>query len=163
PSGPVMAAAGVDSSNAPEGPLLLPEDPDACAPELHRELTAALGVRLGEVLTDTASRASRSGRGSSALGAAGGGPRGARRRGTDRSGRRLTVTVRNLADELAAAADLVKGKADGVPLALVRGVAGAVASGDESVPARELSRTGSDDWFRRPSLESVWTALGLSA
>ena len=146
PSGPVMAAAGVDSSNAPEGPLLLPEDPDACAAELHRELTAALGVRLGVVLTDTSSRVWRVGVG-----------------GTDRSGRPLTVTVRNLADELAAAADLVKGKADGVPLALVRGVAGAVASGDESVPARELSRTGSDDWFRRPSLESVWTALGLSA
>src|SRR5699024_6609512 len=66
-------------------------------------------------------------------------------------------------DELAAAADLVKGKAGGVPLAIVRGVAGAVTAGDGSVPARELSRTGSDDWFRRPSLESVWTALGLSA
>src|SRR5690625_4507992 len=58
PSGPVMAAAGVDSSNAPEGPLLLPEDPDACAAELHRELTAALGVRLGVVLTDTSDRKS---------------------------------------------------------------------------------------------------------
>src|SRR5699024_5600257 len=188
PSGPVMAAAGVDSSNAPEGPLLLPEDPDACAAELHRELTAALGVRLGVVLTDTSSRAWRVGRGGSGRGGRVGGvltgrservwrvgvgdvARGAAgvasledlRGGTDRSGRPLTVTVRNLADELAAAADLVKGKADGVPLALVRGVAGAVASGDESVPARELSRTGSDDWFRRPSLESVWTALGLSA
>ncbi|HJB09843.1 MAG TPA: coenzyme F420-0:L-glutamate ligase [Candidatus Brachybacterium merdavium] len=163
PSGPVMAAAGVDSSNAPEGPLLLPEDPDACAAELHRELTAALGVRLGVVLTDTSSRVWRVGVGDIALGAAGVASLEDLRGGTDRSGRPLTVTVRNLADELAAAADLVKGKADGVPLALVRGVAGAVASGDESVPARELSRTGSDDWFRRPSLESVWTALGLSA
>src|SRR5699024_10892780 len=74
-------------------------------------------------------------------------------------GRPLTVTVRNLADELAAAADLVKGKSSGVPAALVRGVPGATA---QDVPARALSRTGADDWFRRPSLESVWVALGLA-
>src|SRR5699024_8309361 len=74
-------------------------------------------------------------------------------------GRPLTVTVRNLADELAAAADLVKGKSSGVPAALVRGVPGATA---QDVPARALSRTGEDDWFRRPSLASVWVALGLA-
>src|SRR5699024_10554811 len=79
--------------------------------------------------------------------------------GTDADGRPLTVTVRNLADELAAAADLVKGKSSGVPAALVRGVPGATA---QDVPARALSRTGEDDWFRRPSLESVWVALGLA-
>src|SRR5690625_5107922 len=122
-SGPVMAAGGVDSSNAPEGPLLLPEDPDACAAELHRELTAALGVRLGVVLTDTSSRVWRVGVGDIALGTAGVASLEDLRGGRDGSGRPLTVTVRNLADELAAAADLVKGKAGGGPLAIVRGVA----------------------------------------
>lgn len=159
PSGPVMAAAGVDSSNAPDGPLLLPEDPDACARELRAALVQALGVQIGVVLTDTSSRIWRVGVGDIALGAAGVAALQDLRGGVDADGRALTVTVRNLADELAAAADLVKGKASGVPAALVRGVPGAT---DADVPARELSRTGADDWFRRPSLESVWVALGLS-
>ena len=159
PSGPVMAAAGVDSSNAPDGPLLLPEDPDACARDLHRGIAAELGVEVGVLLTDTSSRIWRVGVGDIALGAAGVASLQDLRGGVDADGRPLTVTVRNLADELAAAADLVKGKASGVPAALVRGVPGATAG---EVPARELSRTGPDDWFRRPSLESVWVALGLS-
>lgn len=160
PSGPVMAAAGVDSSNAPEGPLLLPEDPDACARALRDQLVSVLGVELGVLLTDTSSRVWRVGVGDIALGASGVSSLQDLRGGTDADGRALTVTVRNLADELAAAADLVKGKASGVPAALVRGVAAATAS---DVPARQLSRTGPEDWFRRPSLESVWEALGLSA
>lgn len=160
PSGPVMAAAGVDSSNAPEGPLLLPEDPDACARALRDQLVSVLGVELGVLLTDTSSRVWRVGVGDIALGASGVTSLQDLRGGTDADGRALTVTVRNLADELAAAADLVKGKASGVPAALVRGVAAATAS---DVPARQLSRTGPEDWFRRPSLESVWEALGLSA
>ncbi len=159
PSGPVMAAAGVDSSNAPDGPLLLPEDPDACAQELRAALVTALGVDLGVLLTDTSSRIWRVGVGDIALGAAGVAALQDLRGGADADGRPLTVTVRNLADELAAAADLVKGKASGVPAALVRGVPGATA---QDVPARDLSRTGEDDWFRRPSLESVWVALGLA-
>ncbi|MGO1225873.1 MULTISPECIES: coenzyme F420-0:L-glutamate ligase [unclassified Brachybacterium] len=158
-SGPVMAAAGVDSSNAPEGPLLLPEDPDACARELRAHLVESLGVDLGVLLTDTSSRVWRVGVGDIALGAAGVSALQDLRGGTDADGRPLHVTVRNLADELAAAADLVKGKASGVPAALVRGVASATA---DDVPARELSRTGGDDWFRRPSLESVWVSLGLT-
>lgn len=159
PSGPVMAAAGVDSSNAPAGPLLLPEDPDACARELHEGLTAALGVPIGVLLTDTSSRIWRMGVTDFALGAAGVAALEDLRGGRDADGRELKVTVRNLADELAAAADLVKGKADAIPAALVRGVPGATAA---DVPARELSRTGEDDWFRRPSLESVWQALGIA-
>lgn len=158
PSGPVMAAAGVDTSNAPGGPLLLPEDPDACARELRTALVAALGVELGVLLTDTSSRIWRVGVGDIALGAAGVAALQDLRGGTDAHGRPLMVTVRNLADELAAAADLVKGKASGVPAALVRGVPGATG---QDVPARDLSRTGEEDWFRRPSLESVWVALGL--
>jgi coenzyme F420-0:L-glutamate ligase/coenzyme F420-1:gamma-L-glutamate ligase len=159
PSGPVMAAAGVDSSNAPDGPLLLPEDPDACARELREGLVARLGVGVGVVLTDTSSRIWRVGVSDIALGAAGVRALEDLRGGVDADGRALTVTVRNLADELAAAADLVKGKASRIPAALVRGVPGATGA---DVPARELSRTGGEDWFRRPSLESVWVALGLS-
>src|SRR5690625_2196824 len=99
PSGRVMAAAGVDSSSAPEGPLLLPEDPDACAAELHRELTGALGVQLGVVLTDTSSRVWRGGVGEIPPGAAGVASLAGPRRRSDRSGRPLTVTVRNPAHE----------------------------------------------------------------
>ncbi|MGO2993324.1 MAG: coenzyme F420-0:L-glutamate ligase, partial [Brachybacterium alimentarium] len=160
PSGPVMAAAGVDSSNAPDGPLLLPEDPDGCALDLRDRLVTMLGIRLGVLLTDTSSRIWRVGVGDIALGAAGVASLQDLRGGTDADGRALTVTVRNLADELAAASDLVKGKAGGVPAAIVRGVPGATT---DDVPARALSRTGEDDWFRRPSLESVWVALGLTA
>ena len=159
PSGPVMAAAGVDGSNAPDGPLLLPEDPDSCARELREGLVAYLGVAIGVVLTDTSSRIWRVGVSDIALGAAGVSSLEDLRGGVDADGRPLNVTVRNLADELAAAADLVKGKASGIPAALVRGVPGATGV---DVPARELSRTGADDWFRRPSLESVWAALGLA-
>lgn len=161
PSGPVMAAAGVDGSNAPGGPLLLPEDPDACARELHTALTAALGLRIGVLLTDTSSRVWRVGVGDVALGAAGVAALQDLRGGRDDTGRTLTVTVRDLADELAAAADLVKGKAGRVPVAIVRGVRGAVVPAEDAVPAAQLARTGGEDWFRRPSLESVWQAMGL--
>ncbi|WP_304502157.1 coenzyme F420-0:L-glutamate ligase [Brachybacterium sp. FME24] len=159
PSGPVMAAAGADSSNAPDGPLLLPEDPDACAQQLREGLVSALDVRIGVLLTDTSSRIWRVGVGDIALGASGVASLQDLRGGVDADGRPLTVTVRNLADELAAASDLVKGKSSGVPAALVRGLSEATT---EDVPARDLSRTGSEDWFRRPSLESVWVALGLT-
>lgn len=161
PSGPVMAAAGVDSSNAPGGPLLLPADPDACAAELHRALQDALGLRLAVVLTDTSSRVWRVGVGDIALGAAGLRSLQDLRGSVDGSGKSLSVTVRNLADEVAAAADLVKGKSSRVPVALVRGLADHVVDAESQVPARALSRTGGEDWFRRPSLESVWQAMGV--
>lgn len=161
PSGPVMAAAGVDTSNAPDGPLLLPDDPDACAAQLRTGLNAALGLDLGVILSDTSSRIWRVGVGDIALGAAGVDSLQDLRGGGDDTGRPLAVTVRNLADELAAAADLVKGKADRVPVAIVRGVRDAVTA--SGTPARALSRTGGEDWFRRPSLESVWEALGVPA
>lgn len=162
PSGPVMAAAGVDSSNAPQGPLLLPEDPDACAAQLRRTLQERFGLRLAVVLTDTSSRVWRVGVGDIALGAAGLRSLEDLRGSSDGSGKTMAVTVRNLADEVAAAADLVKGKSAGVPAALVRGLGHLVVDEDAQVPATALSRTGQDDWFRRPSLESVWQALGLS-
>lgn len=161
PSGPVMAAAGVDSSNAPGGPLMLPEDPDACADALREGLEAALGLRLAVVLTDTSSRVWRVGVGDIALGASGLRSLDDLRGSSDSHGARLSVTVRNLADEIAAAADLVKGKSAQIPAALVRGLDRHVVDRSEHIPASALSRPPVEDWFRRPSLESVWQALGV--
>jgi coenzyme F420-0:L-glutamate ligase/coenzyme F420-1:gamma-L-glutamate ligase len=162
PSGPVMAAAGIDASNVPEGTvLLLPEDPDREAEALRAAVAGAASARIGVVLTDTSSRIWRVGVGDIALGAAGISALQDLRGTADATGRTLSVTVRDLADELASAADLVKGKADGVPVAVLRGVPDAVVDPARAVPAAALSRPGPDDWFRRPSLESVWVAIGL--
>ncbi|GAA1712193.1 coenzyme F420-0:L-glutamate ligase [Brachybacterium phenoliresistens] len=163
PHGAVMAAAGIDGSNAPDGLLLLPEDPDAEAGRLRDrllELIARTGPapRIGVVLTDTSSRIWRRGVGDIALGCAGVASLQDLRGSADAGGRTLSLTVRDLADELAAAADLVKGKASAVPAALVRGVPGALSP---AVPAGDLNRLPPEDWFARPSLESVWQALGL--
>ncbi|WP_152354388.1 coenzyme F420-0:L-glutamate ligase [Brachybacterium subflavum] len=163
PAGPVMAAAGIDGSNSPGGLLLLPGDPDTEAEDLRAALARATGRRLGVVLSDTSSRIWRVGVGDIALGAAGLRALEDLRGSTDADGRPLHVTVRALADEIAAAADLVKGKAGGVPAVVVRGLRGVVVDPADAVPARALSRTGEDDWFRRPSLESVWQALGVAA
>jgi coenzyme F420-0:L-glutamate ligase/coenzyme F420-1:gamma-L-glutamate ligase len=161
PAGPVMAAAGIDGSNSPDGLLLLPGDPDTEAEALRESMTRATGLDLGVVLSDTSSRIWRVGVGDIALGAAGLRALEDLRGTADADGRTLHVTVRALADEIAAAADLVKGKSSGVPAVIVRGLADAVVGPDEAVGARALSRTGPDDWFRRPSLESVWAALGV--
>ncbi|MFE5775169.1 coenzyme F420-0:L-glutamate ligase [Brachybacterium sp. NPDC056505] len=163
PAGPVMAAAGIDGSNSPGGLLLLPGDPDTEAEDLRAALARATGRRLGVVLSDTSSRIWRVGVGDIALGAAGLRALEDLRGTTDADGRPLHVTVRALADEIAATADLVKGKASGVPAVVVRGLGGVVVDPADAVPARALSRTGEDDWFRRPSLESVWQALGIAA
>src|SRR5687767_5510798 len=118
-AGPVMAAAGVDASNigGREGVLLLPRDPDAEAQRLHVALLAATGLaRLGVIVSDTAGRPWRAGQTDFALGAAGVSVVDDLRGGVDADGQHLAVTTRALADELAAAADLVKGKAHAVPV-----------------------------------------------
>ena len=160
-SGPVLAAAGIDASNSPDGLLLLPADPDAEAAQLGTALEAALGFRVGIVLTDTSSRIWRVGVSDIALGSWGVHALQDLRGERDDAGRTLGITVRALADSLAAAADLAKGKTSRCPIALVRGVADAVRDGD-GPDGRALTRTGPGDWFRRPSLESVWQALGLA-
>lgn len=168
-AGPVLAAAGVDASNTgPDGGvLLLPEDPDAAAGALHRELAARAGrVRFGLVLSDTAGRPWRAGQTDFALGAHGVRVLDDLRGGTDTDGRPLTVTARAVADELAAAADLVKGKADGIPAAVVRGLPDALdAPVDGQAPgpgARSLVRTGPGDWFALGHREAVRAALGAA-
>ena len=167
-AGPVMAAAGVDASNT--GPsaqlLVLPEDPDAEAARLRADLLARLelpsATALAVVLSDTAGRPWREGLTDFALGSAGLAVLEDLRGGTDHDGRPLAVTMRALADEVASAADLVKGKADGIPAALVRGLA-ATWFAPDAPGAGALVRVGPGDWFALGHVEAVRAALGVSA
>ncbi len=142
--GLVQAAAGVDGSNVGTAELaLLPLDPDASARALRAGLADRLGVTVGVVITDTMGRAWRNGQADFAIGAAGltvlHGYGGAR----DRHGNELVVTEVAVADEIAAAADLVKGKLRDIPVAVVRGL----SLQDNGSNARTLLRTGADDLF----------------
>ena len=122
--GYVCASAGVDASNAKgEGTLvLLPLDPDASAARLRAEIADRTGADVGVIVSDTFGRAFRQGTTDVALGVAGLTPlldlRGVR----DRFGYELHATQIAVADELAAAAELVLGKLNGIPAALIRGV-----------------------------------------
>ncbi|CAM5232736.1 coenzyme F420:L-glutamate ligase [Streptomyces narbonensis] len=159
--GLVMAAAGVDASNTPSGTvLLLPEDPDASARQIRSGLREALGVNVGVVVTDTFGRPWRSGLTDVAIGAAGVRVLDDLRGGTDAYGNPLSATVVATADELAAAGDLVKGKAEGLPVAVVRGLPHVVA-GDEEPGARALVRVAADDMFRLGTSEAVREAVTL--
>lgn len=160
-SGPVMAAAGVDASNTPVGTVLvLPPDPDASAREIRAGLRrgAAVPRRLGVVVTDTTGRPWRDGVGDIAIGAAGMSVLEDLRGRLDGHGNPLEVTVRAVADELAAAADLVKGKLAGVPAAVVRG-AGAYVLDDDGPGAATALRPAGQDWFRYGHVEAVRAAL----
>jgi coenzyme F420-0:L-glutamate ligase/coenzyme F420-1:gamma-L-glutamate ligase len=162
-AGPVMAAAGVDASNTgPEAQgrvLVLPATrtptPPGCGPRSRRPP----GTRPAVLLTDTSGRPWRVGQTDFALGCAGLTPTDDLRGGTDADGAALHVTVRAVADELAAAAELVKGKADGVPAALVRGAAHLVRA-DDGPGAAGLVRFDEADWFATGTVESVRAALG---
>jgi coenzyme F420-0:L-glutamate ligase/coenzyme F420-1:gamma-L-glutamate ligase len=135
----VCASAGVDASNAPElGTLvLLPVDPDASARRLHE----ALGVAV--IVSDSFGRPWRRGTTDVAIGVAGLAPLLDLRGMRDRAGYELRTTEIAVADEIAAAAELVKGKVAGVPAAIVRGLS---LSGDGS--ARELVMPAERDLFR---------------
>lgn len=164
-AGPVMAAAGVDGSNTGEdGSLLvLPRDADAAARSLREGLLDRLGwapgTPLGVVVSDTAGRPWRSGLTDFALGCAGLVPLLDHRGEPDADGRVMGVTVRALADEVAAAADLVKGKAAGIPAAVVSGLDAAWFDA-QGAGARSIVRTGPGDWFAMGHLEAVRAALG---
>ncbi|MFF9864978.1 coenzyme F420-0:L-glutamate ligase [Streptomyces sp. NPDC013953] len=159
--GLVMAAAGVDASNTPAGTvLLLPEDPDASARRIRKGLREALGVDVGVVVTDTFGRPWRSGLTDVAIGAAGVRVLDDLRGATDAHGNTLGVTVVATADELAAAGDLVKGKATGLPVAVVRGLPHLVAD-DDTEGARALVRGAENDMFRLGTSEAVREAVTL--
>lgn len=147
--GLVMAAAGVDTSDVPPGTaLLLPEDPDASARKLRLGLHARTGVKPGVIVTDTFGRPWRRGVVDQAIGAAGVAVQDDRRGEQDSYGRELQATVIAVADEIAATAELVKGKATGRPVAIVRGMGHAVTDADGD-GAQVLIRTPEEDMFRR--------------
>ncbi|MFJ4504331.1 coenzyme F420-0:L-glutamate ligase [Streptomyces sp. NPDC088864] len=159
--GLVMAAAGVDASNTPAGTvLLLPEDPDVSARTIREGLRAALGVEVGVVVTDTFGRPWRNGLTDVAIGAAGVRVLDDLRGGHDAHGNPLSATVVATADELAAAGDLVKGKAAGLPVAVVRGLGHVVDAADER-GARAMVRGAADDMFRLGTSEAVREAVTL--
>jgi coenzyme F420-0:L-glutamate ligase/coenzyme F420-1:gamma-L-glutamate ligase len=159
--GLIMAAAGVDASNTPAGTvLLLPEDPDASARAIRAGLREILGVNVGVVVTDTFGRPWRAGLTDVAIGACGVRVLDDLRGGTDAYGNPLSATVVATADELAAAGDLVKGKAAGLPVAVVRGLPHTVDERDEDQQgARALVRGGRDDMFRLGTSEAVRLAV----
>jgi coenzyme F420-0:L-glutamate ligase/coenzyme F420-1:gamma-L-glutamate ligase len=141
----VCASAGVDASNAPEpGTLvLLPRDPDASAARLRQRLRELTGQTVGVIVTDSFGRAWRQGTTDVAIGAAGlpvlvdlSGQR-------DRVGYELHATAIAVADEIAGAAELVMGKTDGIPAAVVRGLR---LEGNGS--ARDLVMPPERDLFR---------------
>lgn len=148
----VCANAGVDHSNVPEGFLsLLPVDPDGSAERLRSALRHHTGVDLGVVISDTFGRPWRNGLVNVAIGSAGI-PSLIDLRGTkDASGRLLETTVVAFADEVAAAAGLAMGKADGIPAVIVRGL----EPERPSVPARGLVRDREDDLFRESPLVAI--------
>jgi len=141
----ICANAGVDRSNMPEGWLaLLPRDPDRSAQRLRRTIRQATGAEIAVVITDTFGRPWRKGLTDVAIGVAGLPALVDYRGTTDTFGRTLNVTEVALVDEVAAAADLVMGKAKGIPLAVVRGVDYPAGEGR----ATNLVRSPDEDMFR---------------
>ena len=141
----VCANAGIDVSNADEGTaILLPNDPDASARALHVALSNAFACHVGVIVSDTFGRAWREGLVNVALGVAGLAPVLDYRGQTDANGKPLQATVIAIADELAAAAELVMGKADRVPVAIIRGAKIANRSGSGA----DLIRPPDKDLFR---------------
>ena len=120
----ICASAGVDHSNAPEpGTLvLLPVDPDASARRLRARLVELSGAGIGVIVTDSFGRPFRQGTTDVAIGVAGVPALVDLRGTTDRIGYVLQSSRVAIADEIAAAADLARGKADGVPVVVVRGL-----------------------------------------
>lgn len=156
--GLVLAAAGVDASNVRADEVaLLPLDPDASARALRDRLLVLTGCTVGVVVSDTMGRAWRTGQVDHAIGCAGLAPVRDARGTRDTHGHLLEVTEIAVADELAAAAELVKGKADGVPVALVRGL----DLPDDGRGAGTLVRPAEQDWFRLGTREAQAGTLAL--
>ncbi|MFC4004238.1 coenzyme F420-0:L-glutamate ligase [Prauserella oleivorans] len=151
-NGIVQAAAGVDASNvALDRIALLPFDPDASALALRNGLRERLGVEVAVLVTDTMGRAWRVGQTDTAIGASGLRVLHSYEGTIDSHGNELAVTEVAVADEIAAAADLVKGKLGGIPVAVVRGL----EIGDETSTARDLVRPVEEDLFRLGTNEAI--------
>jgi coenzyme F420-0:L-glutamate ligase / coenzyme F420-1:gamma-L-glutamate ligase len=148
----VCANAGVDGSNLPPDRLaLLPLDPDGSAERLRAGLKQR-GADVGVVISDTFGRAWRVGQTNVAVGVAGVAAVRDHRGDKDTYGSLLEATVIAVADEIAGAAELVMGKTEGVPVAIVRGLP--VTAFGEST-ARELLRPAGEDLFRTGAMETI--------
>jgi coenzyme F420-0:L-glutamate ligase / coenzyme F420-1:gamma-L-glutamate ligase len=158
--GLVMAAAGVDSSNTTLGSsLLLPLDPDGSARVLRESVYDATGRNVAVVITDTAGRAWRNGQVDLAIGCAGLQALTDLTGTIDPYGNELVVTSPATADEIASAADLVKGKTAGRPVAILRGLAELVlAPGTHGRGAAELVRPSDLDLFGLGAREAAVAA-----
>ncbi|MDQ1720514.1 MAG: dehydro coenzyme reductase / coenzyme F420-0:L-glutamate ligase / coenzyme [Pseudonocardiales bacterium] len=153
--GLVMAAAGVDASNVAVGEIaLLPLDPDGSARRLRDSLAERTGLRVAVIISDSMGRPWRHGITDVAIGVAGLSAVRDDRGERDRHGNLLEVTEVAIADELAAAADLVKGKLSDIPVAVVRGL----AYSDDGRGSTSLIRGAGGDLFRMGTAEAL--ALG---
>lgn len=151
-NGLVLAAAGVDASNVrPDELALLPLDPDTSADRLRTALKAALGVDVAVVVSDTMGRPWRNGVVDVAVGVSGMSAIRDLRGEKDTYGVPLSVTTVADADEIAAAADLVKGKLNGVPAAVVRGL----SVTDDHLGSRPLVRAAEQDLFSLGTAEAM--------
>ena len=159
--GLVMAGAGIDASNtAPGTVVLLPRRPDASARELRAALHARTGHNVAVVVTDTSGRAWRNGQTDIAIGAAGLAVLHDYAGRDDHYGNRLAVTAPAVADEIAAAADLVKGKLAGCPVAVLSGLESWVLPPDRHGPgATALVRDEDQDMFGLGAREAVRLAV----
>jgi coenzyme F420-0:L-glutamate ligase/coenzyme F420-1:gamma-L-glutamate ligase len=158
----VMAAAGIDASNVPaETVALLPKDPDASAAKIRYALHARLGVDVAVIISDTMGRPWRDGLVDTAIGAAGLEVLWDLRGDRDSAGHLLEATVIAVADELAAAADLVKGKLTATPVAIIRGFPSRPDRTNQG--AKPLIRNPSDDLFSLGTREAMEAVVERSA
>jgi coenzyme F420-0:L-glutamate ligase/coenzyme F420-1:gamma-L-glutamate ligase len=159
--GLVMAAAGVDASNVAQGLVLsLPLNPDASAASIRADVLQRTSTNVAVVITDTAGRAWREGQTDLAIGCAGIAPLVDLHGHLDTEGQPLLVTAPAIADEIAGAADLVKGKVSRRPVAIVRGLSDAVLpAGDDGPGAAALVRPARADLFGLGARDAVEAAL----
>ena len=154
--GLVLAAAGVDASNVARNELaLLPVDPDASAEALRSSLRDRLGVEVAVIISDSMGRPWRAGITDTAIGVAGMSALTDPRGSVDQHGNVLVTTQVAIADELAAAGDLVKGKLGGIPVAVVRGLAPDGKLDDDGLGSRPLIRDSAEDMFRLGTAEAI--------
>jgi coenzyme F420-0:L-glutamate ligase len=158
----VLAAAGIDASNVPDGSVaLLPVDPDASAARIREGLQRLCGVDVALIVSDTMGRPWRDGLVDTAIGAAGIDVLWDLRGQHDTAGHLLEATVIAVADELASAADLVKGKLAATPVAIIRGFPFRRTDPDRG--ARPLIRPSADDMFRLGTREAKLAVVRDSA
>jgi coenzyme F420-0:L-glutamate ligase/coenzyme F420-1:gamma-L-glutamate ligase len=145
----ICANAGIDSSNLPDDDTvcLLPEDPDGSARRIRREMVGELPPTIAVVIADSFGRAWRLGQAEVAIGCAGLQPIDDWRGRSDAHGRELEATLIAVADQVAAAADLVRDKDGGVPVVIVRGL-GRFVTAEDGPGAAALRRPRSEDLFR---------------